>query len=273
MDLRFDPLNLPASHCAERAFVEQGFFSQSQNPKLNLSDAQRTTTRSSTEIAYLPNQTRNPQGLVFLEPAVTPMYSPRGQNASLVAISGAQTGQIAAYGGGGRATAYSLDYTDTNDWEFGGFALGTQPSIDMIAEFKVLTGVFPAEFGLESSNVVAITKSGTNTLHGELYDFVENDALDARDYSIPRARQHPSSKTSMVSIWVVRYGAITRFSSAVTKRQRHAVQAPSFLSSFRTRMRWHWHWHWHWQQIPSRSNYCRHFCPRFLSRPHPIRPL
>jgi hypothetical protein len=154
----------------------------STSADLNLSDAHQTTTRSSTEIAYLPNQTRNPQGLVFLEPAVTPMYSPRGQNASLVAISGAQTGQIAAYGGRGRATAYSLDYTDINDWEFGGFALGTQPSISMISEFKVLTGVFPAEFGLQSSNVVAITKSGTNNLHGELYDFIENDALDARDY-------------------------------------------------------------------------------------------
>ncbi len=151
------------------------------SPEVNLTDAQQTTTRDQIEIAALPNLTRNPQGLVTLEPAVTPMYSPRG-GASLVAISGAQTGQIAAYGGRGRATAYSLDYTDVNDWEFGGYALGTQPSIDMIAEQKVFTGVYPAEFGLQSSNVVSITRSGSNQLHGSLYDFLQNDALNARDY-------------------------------------------------------------------------------------------
>ena len=151
------------------------------SPEVNLTDAQQTTTRNQIEITSLPNLTRNPQGLVTLEPAVTPMYSPRG-GASLVAIAGAQTGQIAAYGGRGRATAYSLDYTDVNDWEFGGYALGTQPSIDMIAEQKVLTGVYPAEFGLESSNVISITRSGSNALHGAVYDFLQNDALNARDY-------------------------------------------------------------------------------------------
>ncbi len=151
------------------------------SPEVNLADAQLTTTRNQVEISALPNQARIPEGLVTLEPAVTPMYSPRG-GASLVAISGAQTGQIAAYGGRGRATAYSLDYTDINDWEFGGYALGTQPSIDMIAEQKVFTGVYPAEFGLESSNVVAITRSGSNALHGSVYDFLQNDAFNARDY-------------------------------------------------------------------------------------------
>ncbi len=151
------------------------------SPEVNLTDAQQTTTRDQIEVLALPNQTRTPQGLVTLEPAVTPMYSPRG-GASLVAIAGAQTGQIAAYGGRGRATAYSLDYTDQNDWEFGGYALGTQPSIDMISEQKVFTGVYPAEFGLESSNVVSITRSGSNALHGAVYDFIQNDALNARDY-------------------------------------------------------------------------------------------
>ena len=151
------------------------------SPEVNLTDAQTTTTRDQVEVTALPNLTRNPEGLVTLEPAVTPMYSPRG-GASLVAIAGAQTGQIAAFGGRGRATAYSLDYTDINDWEFGGYALGTQPSIDMIAEQKVFTGVYPAEFGLESSNVVAITRSGGNALHGSVYDFIQNDALNARDY-------------------------------------------------------------------------------------------
>ena len=163
------------------------------SPEANLTDAQQTTTRDQSEILSLPNLTRNPQGLVTLEPAVTPIYSPRG-GASLVAIAGAQTGQIAAYGGRGRATAYSLDYTDVNDWEFGGYALGTQPSIDMIAEQKVFTGVYPAEFGLESSNVVSITRSGSNALHGTLYDFLQNDALNARDYFDTTGKATPTKQ-------------------------------------------------------------------------------
>ena len=182
--------NLTVSPEAQNTVVEV----TGASPDLNLTDAQQTTTRNQQEIASLPNLTRSPQGLVTLEPAVTPMYSPRGGGASLVAISGAQTGQIAAYGGRGRATAYSLDYTDVNDWEFGGYALGTQPSIDMIAEQKVFTGVFPAEFGLESSNVVSITRSGSNALHGSLYDFAQNDALNARDYFDTSGKATPTKQ-------------------------------------------------------------------------------
>ena len=164
------------------------------SPDYNVTDAQLTTTRSELEATLLPNLSRSPQGLVILEPAVSPMYSPRGGGATLVAVSGAQTGQIAAYGARGRATAYSLDYTDINDWEFGGFALGTQPSIDMIAEQKVFTGVFPAEFGLQSSNVVSLTRSGSNHLHGTAYDFLQNDALNARDYFDTTGRPTPTKQ-------------------------------------------------------------------------------
>ena len=49
------------------------------SPEINLADAQQTTTRDQIEITSLPNQTRNPEGLVTLEPAVTPMYSPRAE--------------------------------------------------------------------------------------------------------------------------------------------------------------------------------------------------
>ena len=139
------------------------------------------TTRPADDLTYLPSATRSPSDLVSLEPGVTPMYVPNDRGA-LVAVSGAQTGLISAFGARARATAASLDYTDINDWEFGGFALGAQPSLDMVAETKVITGAIPAEYGIESSNIVLVTKSGTNHLHGTAYDFVQNDAFNARDY-------------------------------------------------------------------------------------------
>jgi hypothetical protein len=69
-----------------------------------------------------------------------------------------------------------------------------RPSVDSILEFTVLTGVYPAQYGFGSGGqAVVVTKSGTNNLHGTAYDFLRNEALDARNYFTP-AGPKPSYK-------------------------------------------------------------------------------
>jgi hypothetical protein len=80
---------------------------------------------------------------------------------------------------------YRLDGVSVNDYANSGpgNVIGAALGVDAIQEFSVLTGGFSAEYGKATGGVVnAITKSGTNSIHGDLYEFIRNSALDSRDY-------------------------------------------------------------------------------------------
>ena len=153
------------------------------------SDAQRDVTRSEQELSTVPNLSRNMISVVEMGPGISPTNNPRGGSTfggggSFVIVLGVQSGLIAANGGRARATSVQLDYTDANDWEAGGFAPGMQAiTPDMLQELKILTSNFSAEYGVKSNaQVIMVSKSGTNNFHGSAYDFVQNDAFNARDY-------------------------------------------------------------------------------------------
>ncbi len=148
---------------------------------LNQNDAQLTTNRNSIELLTLPTN-NNPNSLVAFDPGVQPMYNPRG--GSLIKLSGAQTGQISSNGGRPEYSNVELDFTDANDWEFGGFALGTTPASDFIEEYKVLTSNVTSEYGVKAAGQIQIvTKSGTNNWHGEVNEYFQNDYLNARNWN------------------------------------------------------------------------------------------
>ena len=107
-----------------------------------------------------------------------------------VAVSGGGGGQQGGEGNvsgfssnGQRSTSnnFLVDGVDNNNY-FAGEA-AQLPSIDSIQEFEVQTNTFAAEYGRNSGSVVnLVTKSGTNQLHGSVYEFFRNDVLDARNY-------------------------------------------------------------------------------------------
>src|SRR5205823_11280333 len=83
------------------------------------------------------------------------------------------------------ANSFMLDGTDINDHANGtpGGAAGTNLGVEGIQEFKINTAVSSAEYGRSSGGVIsAVTKSGTNALHGTLFQFLRNNALDSLGY-------------------------------------------------------------------------------------------
>ena len=62
------------------------------------------------------------------------------------------------------------------------------PSIDALQEFKVQTGIYPAEFGRATTQINVSTKSGAREYHGVLFEFLRNNALDAQIYDFTGTR-------------------------------------------------------------------------------------
>ena len=103
-----------------------------------------------------------------------------------------QTANIIANGQNEVFNNQLIDGMDNNEREQ--FTLLVRPSIDMIQEVKVDTNSYPAELGRAGGAVINIlTKSGTNRFHGNLYEFLRNDKLNANDFfanksGVPRAK-------------------------------------------------------------------------------------
>src|SRR5208282_3342927 len=69
-----------------------------------------------------------------------------------------------------------------NNTDFLGNNIVVSPNPDAVEEFKILTNNYDAQYGRTSGGIVnQITKSGTNAFHGDLFEFLRNDALNARD--------------------------------------------------------------------------------------------
>lgn len=92
-----------------------------------------------------------------------------------------QTSAVAANGQSDALNQEFVDGVDNNEGTIG--TIGVRPSLDAIAEFRVITNLYPAEAGkTPGAYINIITKSGTNQVHGSAYEFIRNDAVDARNF-------------------------------------------------------------------------------------------
>ena len=138
---------------------------------------------NSQQVTELPLNGRDFVQLATLTPGTTQETNPQSF------FNGGPSSEVSARGsyslsvGGSRAnvTDWLLDGNDNNELTAGGIAI--LPSIDAIQEFKVLTYNYSAEWGTRAGPTVLVTtKSGSNQLHGSLFEFLRNTDLDARSF-------------------------------------------------------------------------------------------
>ncbi len=146
---------------------------------LSTEDATVGTVIENRRIVELPLNGRNFLQLVALSPNVTNGFSAPGQ------AGGRQGGtrasqNISVMGMRGTWNHYTLDGIENTDVNFNLYVM--LPSVDALQEFKVQSGIYPAEFGREASQINVSTKPGTNAFHGTLFEFLRNEKLDAKPY-------------------------------------------------------------------------------------------
>ncbi|MFN7994133.1 MAG: carboxypeptidase regulatory-like domain-containing protein [Bryobacteraceae bacterium] len=137
------------------------------------------------QIDQLPNIDRNPLYQMNLLPganndAGSGNYgSNGGENGSAVGLTRAQTTSL----GGIDANANSVFIEGIFNREPQNAYIGLVPPIEAIQEVQVYTGKYNAEFGFSGSAVInVVTKGGTNEFHGALFEFLRNNAADAKNF-------------------------------------------------------------------------------------------
>src|SRR6185369_4626435 len=131
----------------------------------------------------IPLNGRDFSQLLLLSPGTT--TRPGGFDSSVGSATGSNGSGI-AIGGRDSQNNFTLDGASNNARQFGNIAM--KPSIDAIQEFKVQTNSYGADLGMAAFGQISlITKSGTNSLHGSLFEFWRNNVFDARNTFLQKA--------------------------------------------------------------------------------------
>jgi hypothetical protein len=145
------------------------------------------------QIADLPLNGRDYTQLASLTTGVVKVAeSGNGLTGGVVSsTNGNAGGSFSVNGTRGLLNNFILDGIDNNSNDNGGNVLKT--NVDAIAEFKVQTSNYSAEFGRSGGAVINATiKSGSNQFHGSVFEFLRNDVLDARNYfELPTDKKAP----------------------------------------------------------------------------------
>ncbi len=170
--------------------LQIGSVSESISVEANALQVQTVTTATGTtiespQILAMPLNGRSYLDLLSLQAGVSPAntnsgYSDRSPASGLYSSAG----NVSTDGQPEWANAFLVNGAEVNETK--NMGAGLIPNADSIAEFRLLTNSFSAEYGKFTGAVMnTVTKSGTNRLHGTLFEFYRNQGMDARNYFDP----------------------------------------------------------------------------------------
>jgi Carboxypeptidase regulatory-like domain/TonB-dependent Receptor Plug Domain/TonB dependent receptor len=154
-------------------------------PLLNTVDSAQGAVTDGRAIASLPLASRNYTQIIGLSPGISSEVTDAGTLGGGAGSQAAGPNGFSAHGGATNDNNYQINGAEVNDLMGSGSLSGgvAVPNPDTIQEFKVQTGQYDASYGRNGgANVDLVTKSGSNQLHGTLFEFLRNDVLDANDY-------------------------------------------------------------------------------------------
>ncbi len=221
IDFKLSPASVSSTVEVQAAAVEV----QTTNPTLG-------QVITSQQVAELPLNGRDFVQLATLTPGTTAETNPGSF------FNGGPSSEVSARGsfslsvGGSRAnsTDWLLDGNDNNELTGGGIAI--LPSIDAIQEFKVLTYNYSAEWGTRAGPTVLVTtKSGTNALHGTLFEFFRNTKLDARSFFAANTEQFNLNQFGGSVGGPIKKDKTFFFADIQNKFQRHGIPFTGLVPS------------------------------------------
>ncbi|HZT33689.1 MAG TPA: TonB-dependent receptor [Bryobacteraceae bacterium] len=155
---------------------------RSAAPQLSRDDATLGTVVDNNYVSKFPLMLRTWDDLLTLVPGVQASRYTEQSGAT----SAGRTGDFNVHGVRSLQNNFILDGVDNNTFSENVQELTTQavrPSVDAIQEFKVITNPYSAEYGRSpGAAVIVTTKSGTNQVHGLLYEYLRNNVFDANDF-------------------------------------------------------------------------------------------
>jgi len=158
-------------------------------------DSSLSAVMENTGIRELPLNGRDVAQLALLQPGVASSVrtNDSGGSGTNLVIQGSRPDQI----------SFLMDGSDINDAnnDTPGSAAGVMMGVDTLQEFRVLSNAYSAEYGRSAGGVVsAVTKSGTNTMHGSLFEFLRNSDLDSKNYFDSQTAPIPAFKRNQFGV-------------------------------------------------------------------------
>src|SRR3984885_7670023 len=155
---------------------------QAQQVQVETTNTQMGEVISDAKMTTVPLNGRSYTDLLALQPGGSPTSS--GQYSASSVSGSLNPGNLSVSGQRESANGFMVNGGNVEEGAYMGTAI--IPNLDSIAEFRILTNNFDAEYGNYSGGLVnAITKSGTNEFHGDVFEFLRNTDLDARNFFSP----------------------------------------------------------------------------------------